>query len=211
MPTKTLTVLAGVNGAGKSSVGGEALRGAGAVYFNPDEYSRQLRTRNSLPLVKANAIAWAYGKSRLEDAIAKGTDFTFESTLGGKTITALLMRAVNQGHRLNIWFVGLESVDLHLKRVALRVEKGGHPIPETAIRERWIGSRENIIRLMPYVTDLRVFDNSLEVADGETPDPALLLSIQDGQLAYPGPEEIAMTPNWAKPIIAAAFKQFGVI
>jgi predicted ABC-type ATPase len=210
MPTKTLTVLAGVNGAGKSSVGGEALRAAGAVYFNPDEYAKQLRAKNKLSQEQANAMAWSYGKDKLEDAIAHGTDYTFESTLGGKSITALLIQAVQAGHRLEIWFVGLESVELHLERVALRVNKGGHPIPETAIRKRWIGSRENIIRLIPYVTTLRVFDNSREATEGETVLPVLLLSIEESQLTYPSPEDLTMTPRWAKPIIAAAYKHFGL-
>lgn len=206
-----LTVLAGVNGGGKSSVGGEALRAAGAEYFNPDEYARQLLNRGSLTQEKANAIAWAYGKGKLEEAIANGTDFTFESTLGGKTITDLLVRAVSKGHLLHLWFVGLESVELHVKRVAERVAKGGHPIPEADIRKRWIGSHENIIRLIPFVTTLRVFDNSREVPTGKTPNPALLLSIQDGELAYPGPDDLATTPGWAKSIVAAAYRHFGLM
>ena len=210
MPAKTLTVLAGVNGAGKSSVGGKALRACGAEYFNPDEYARQLRNHEALAQEKANAVAWAYGKAKLEEAIARGADFTFETTLGGKTITDLLIHAVGQGHLLDIWFVGLESVDLHLERVARRVAKGGHPIPEADIRRRWIGSHENIIRLIPFVNTLRVFDNSREVAEGEEPDPTLLLSIQDGQLAFPGPEHLSSTPAWAKPIVAAAYRHFGL-
>lgn len=210
MPAKTITALAGVNGAGKSSVGGEALRAAGAAYFNPDEYARQLRTQESLSQEKANAVAWAYGKGKLEEAIANGTDFTFETTLGGKTIADLLIHAVGQGHMLDLWFIGLESVDLHLERVARRVAKGGHPIPEADIRKRWIGSHENIIRLIPFVHTLRVLDNSREVAKGEEPEPTLLLSIQDGQLAFPGPEHLSSTPAWAKPIVAAAYKHFGL-
>ena len=212
MPVKSITVLAGVNGAGKSSVGGAALRASGAEYFNPDEYARELRGRDpSMPGPKANAVAWAYGKKKLEEAIAKGTDFTFESTLGGKTITDLLIRAAGKKHAIDIWFVGLESVELHLARVARRVAQGGHPIPEADIRKRWIGSHENIIRLIPFVRTLRVFDNSREAAAGEEPEPELLLSIEDGQLAYPGPEALSDTPEWAKPVVAAAYRPFGLI
>lgn len=207
----TLTVLAGVNGAGKSSVGGVMLRAAGAEYFNPDEFARQLRAQpGRISQTQANAVAWAYGKGKLEEAIARGSDFTFESTLGGKTITDLLIGAAGRSHALDIWFVGLESVELHLARVAARVAKGGHPIPEADIRKRWIGSHENIIRLIPAVRTLRVFDNSREVAAGETPEPVLLLSIQDGGLAYPGPDNLAATPAWAKPIVAAAYRHFGL-
>ena len=206
-----LTVLAGVNGAGKSSVGGTALRAAGAEYFNPDEYARELRDRESLTQEKANAVAWAYGKRKLEEAIADGTDFTFESTLGGKTITDLLIHAAGKGHALDVWFVGLESVDLHLQRVRERVAKGGHPIPETDIRKRWIGSHENIIRLIPFVRTLRVSDNSQEAGADESPKPELLLSIEAGELGYPAPEDLSATPAWAKPIVAAAYRHFGLI
>jgi predicted ABC-type ATPase len=216
MPAKpqrpTLTILAGVNGAGKSSIGGQALRDAGASYFNPDEHARLLRIKHpGLTQEKANAISWAYGKAKLDEAIATGTDFTFESTLGGKTITKLLVQAAQKSHRIDIWFVGLDSIDLHLKRVAQRVAKGGHPIPESDIRKRWIGSHENIIRLIPFVTTLRVFDNSADVRADDTPEPALLLSVEDAELTYPGPDQLHDMPVWAKPIIAAAYKHFGLI
>lgn len=210
-PRPILTILAGVNGAGKSSVGGQALRDAGAAYFNPDEHARLLRDKQpTLIQEKANAISWAYGKAKLEEAIATGTDFTFESTLGGKTITNLLIQAAKTSHQIDIWFVGLASVELHLTRVAQRVAKGGHPIPEADIRKRWIGSHENIIRLIPFVTMLRVFDNSAHSPADAAPEPTLLLSIEDGDLTYPGPDQLGETPAWAKPLVAAAYNHFGL-
>lgn len=210
-PRPTLTILAGVNGAGKSSVGGQTLRDSGAAYFNPDEHARLLRAKQpTLTQEKANALSWAYGKAKLEEAIATGADFTFESTLGGKTITNFLIQAAQKSHDIDIWFVGLASVKLHLKRVAQRVAKGGHPIPEADIRKRWIGSHENIIRLIPFVTTLRVFDNSAEVLASDTPEPTLILSIEEGDLSYPGPDQLGATPAWAKPLVAAAYKHFGL-
>ena len=215
MPAKlrpALTILAGVNGAGKSSVGGQALRDSGAAYFNPDEHARLLRAKQpTLTQEKANALSWAYGKAKLEEAIATGADFTFESTLGGKTITNLLIQAAQKNHQLEIWFVGLASVELHLQRVAQRVAQGGHPIPEADIRKRWIGSHENIIRLIPFVTTLRVFDNSAEVPVGGAPEPTLRLSTEESELTYPDPAQLQDTPSWAKPIIAAAYKYFGLM
>ena len=44
-----------------------------------------------------------------------------------------------------------------------------------------------------------------------SPDPALLLSIEDGELTYPGPDKLHDMPAWAKPIIAAAYKHFGLM
>ena len=99
-----------------------------------------------LGLRDANAFAWHEGRRRLEAAIADGTAFTFESTLGGETITRLLIEAAQRGTTVRVWFAGLESVELHLRRVAARVKKGGHDIPESAIRQRWAGSHANLIR-----------------------------------------------------------------
>ena len=40
-------VLAGTNGAGKSSIAGARFRESGAEYFNPDEAARRILSANS--------------------------------------------------------------------------------------------------------------------------------------------------------------------
>jgi len=215
MPTKlrpfVITVLAGVNGAGKSSIGGAHLQQAGGAFYNPDLVARAARQASpALTAEEANAFAWREGKERLESAIANHTDFNFETTLGGETMTELLREAAKKGATLNLWYAGLASVELHLKRVAARVEKGGHPIPESDIRKRWIGSRVNLIKLLPNVTNLRVYDNSVEndPAKGKAPELKLVLSVSNGAIDFPGLEEMRDTPDWAKPIVVAAFRFF---
>jgi predicted ABC-type ATPase len=208
-----ITVLAGVNGAGKSSIGGAYLRAQGAEYYNPDEVARAASAASpGLGQRDANAFAWQEGKRRLEAAIAAGSAFTFETTLGGETITQLLVDAATQGAVVRIWFAGLESVELHLQRVAARVKKGGHDIPETDIRRRWVGSHANLIRLIPYVTDLRAYDNSVErdPATGAPPEPRLVLAIEAQRLTFPPVDRLGDTPQWAKPIVFAAYRHFGL-
>ena len=123
----TITVLAGVNGAGKSSVVGSFIRQGGGDYYNPDEATRDLLLKNpGLAPVTANGLAWSVGKERLEHAISEGTDFVFETTLGANTITQLLLRATREGRAVKVCFVGLASVQHHLRRVAARVAAGGH-------------------------------------------------------------------------------------
>jgi predicted ABC-type ATPase len=201
-------VLAGVNGAGKSSIAGGLVRAAGGDYYNPDEVTRALMERNPLlPPSEANSLAWMQGKEMLERAIADGTDFVFETTLGGNTVANLLARAAKQGMAVRVFFVGLASVEHHLRRVAARVAAGGHDIPEAKIRERWEGSRLNLIRLMPHLAELRVWDNSAEVEpSSEAPAPVLLLHLRSGRIV--APRNLASTPSWAKPIVAAALKLF---
>jgi predicted ABC-type ATPase len=105
-----ITVLAGVNGAGKSSIGGVSLRVNGAEYFNADEVARALRADSGLSQKDANGIAWEKGKEMLGKAIRAGRDYNFESTLGGNSITDMLVDAASLGAVLNVWYVGLESV-----------------------------------------------------------------------------------------------------
>ena len=105
--------------------------------------------------------------------MAENNDYAFETTLGANTIPALLRDACEQ-HEVSIWFCGLENVELHLQRVAERVEAGGHDIPEAKIRQRFDSSRLNLIELLPHLTTLHVYDNSRPAdADGQV-EPLLV-------------------------------------
>ena len=206
--TAHIHVLAGINGAGKSSVIGAIIRQHGGAFFNPDEAAATLVKEQGVSLEEANGRAWAEGKKLLEEAIRERTDFAFETTLGANTIPRLLAQAAEEGFDVRIWFVGLESVEKHMQRVRARVAAGGHDIPENKIRERWNGSRLNIINLLPYLTELRVLDNSAErdPVTGLNPPPRLLLHWNLGRILAPAPDELAATPEWATPIVAAALE-----
>lgn len=200
-----LFVLAGVNGAGKSSIGGTALRRSGMDWFNPDTFTRQLFEATGCPLADANAAAWREGVRRLEAAIAERRNHAFETTLGGHTIAKLLRKAA-ASHDVLMWFCGLDSPEHHLARVRLRVANGGHDIPEAKIRERCVTSIANLIALLPVLAQLQVYDNSADAAPGAPiPDPRLLLQMEAGRIAWPGDAAtLAQTPDWAKPILEAA-------
>ena len=159
-----------------------------------------------MTLTHANSLAWAEGLRQLRFAIETRSDFTFESTLGGRTITDELLRAAEQGIDVKVWYVGLSSPEHHIARVAERVAKGGHPIPEEDIRRRFQQSRINLIRLMPKAAEIKVFDNSAEADPrmGVPPEPRLLLHLKRGKVVGPGNTALARTPEWAKPLVEAA-------
>jgi predicted ABC-type ATPase len=199
----TITVLAGTNGAGKSSIGGALLAEAGAPFYNPDVETRALMAANpGLPLSEANAAAWRIGKERLQIAINHRQSFNFETTLGGTTIALLLAQAHKSGMRLRVWYCGLSSAELHIQRVQARVRYGGHDIPEAKIRERYDASRINLCTLLPSLDELVVYDNSADANPhaGRWPQPVKLLHYRDHQLLY----RAASMPEWAKPIAAVA-------
>ena len=144
---------------------------------------------------------------RLDEAIAGGHNYAFETTLGGHTVAARIAAATST-HYVMMWFCGLGSPDLHVSRVRARVAAGGHDIPEARIRERYPQALTNLIALMPILAQLRVYDNSAEVGIGSPiPDPVLVLEMLDGRLVWPTPDDLDAlqgTPEWAKPLVEAA-------
>ena len=211
IPSSTgIYVLAGCNGAGKSSVAGDALRSAGIELFDPDRVARALLSQGAATQQAANAAAWNQGRRLLERAIeARGT-FAFETTLGGTTITALLRHAASARIPVHVWFVGLASVDLHIARVKRRVAKGGHDIPVDMIRRRYVAGPANLVTLLPGLRQLYLYDNSREgdPDEGIAPSPELVTHAVNRRIVAPRSVRglIARTPQWAKPIVAASLK-----
>ena len=200
-------VLAGVNGAGKSSIGGHLLTRAGLAWFNPDQFARELIGATGCDQTTANAAAWTEGMRRLDEAVAQRRSLAFETTLGGRSVAARLKDAART-HDVLVWFCGLTSPELHLARVQARVAAGGHDIPEAKIRERWTASVENLIGLLPHLAEVRLFDNSASVTAGEAvPDPLPVATIERGHLVWPvRAEALKATPDWAKPVLEAALE-----
>jgi predicted ABC-type ATPase len=210
-PAPLLQVLAGTNGAGKSSIGGAFLRATGGQYFNPDEVTREiLAAQPNLDPATANSLAWQLNVNSLKKALAARRPYAFETTLGGNTIPALLRGAAESGYALHIWYAGLDSPERHLARIAARVARGGHDIPADKVRARYRDSLLNLINLLPFVSVLDVFDNSAEQDPASAPpQPQRVLQVIDGVITHPTKlTQLENTPGWAKAVVARAFEVF---
>jgi len=202
----TITALAGVNGAGKSSVTGRFLRAKGGAYFNPDEAAAAYREQKPhLTQEEANSRAWFDGRILLESAIREGLEHTFETILGGEKIARLLQSAAAGGHQVRVVFVGLESAEKHIARVQARVTHGRHDIDEDTIRKRYRSSRLHLVQLVPVLDELVVFDNSqdADLASGQGPSLKRLLWMKGGVILHIE-RNLGAAEEWAKPILAAA-------
>jgi predicted ABC-type ATPase len=199
-------VAAGTNGAGKSSIAGEFITRAGGAYYNPDARTRVL-VAAGLELAEANAQSWMEGYEALRHAIDRGENFTFETTLGGQSISRELHRAAAAGLEVCIWYVGLASPALHIQRVRARVARGGHDIPEAKIRARYARSLRNLIALLEDAAEVHLYDNSEETADG-CPQARRVMRMKDRIIVAPPSldELLRATPEWAKPVVVAALK-----
>ena len=207
MGRPALLVLAGVNGAGKSSIGGHLLEQRGLLWFNPDTFARELVAASGCDQTTAAIHAWNESLRRLDEAVADGHNHAFETTLGGRTVAGRIA-AATRTHDVLMWFCGLASPDLHVARVRARVAAGGHDIPEARIRERYPQALRNLIALMPDLAQLQVYDNSADVKIGSPiPDPVLVLEMQDGRPVWPASDDenaLRHTPDWAKSLVEAA-------
>jgi len=88
----------------------------------------------------------------------------------------------------------------------MQVAAGDHDTLEAKIRDRWIQAPLKLIELMPCLSELRVFDNSVEAPqDQPVQDPRLVLHLRSGAVQFPvALADLERTPAWAKPIVKAA-------
>ncbi len=185
---RNVYVVAGTNGAGKSTVINRYLSSVGVEVVNPDRIAK-LHAEDGTPLEEANVRAWEANVARLEEVRDAGGVFAFETTLGGRTITRLLQQIIEAGGTVRLYYIALESVDLHIQRVATRVAAGGHMIPEDRIRARYTSSFDNLVRLLREVETATLFDNSDQ--------PRRVATIRAGRLV----EVADDVPDWAKSIL----------
>lgn len=98
---------------------------------------------------------------RIKNLVDKGGNFAFETTLSTKSYTKFIEKAKSKGYSVTLLFLWLNSEDLAVKRVQVRVEEGGHNIPEKVIRRRYQNGLINFFKLYkPIVNDWMFVNNS---------------------------------------------------
>lgn len=91
----------------------------------------------------------------------KRSDFGFETTLSGVTYVALLRKLKAKGYRVHLFFLWIPTVEMALARIADRVRRGGHQIPELVVRRRFRKGITHLFRLYrPMLDSWTLFDNS---------------------------------------------------
>lgn len=99
---------------------------------------------------------------RLKELLDANKTFAFETTGAGTNYIKHLKEAQAKGYEVHLMFLWLPSPDLAIKRVAKRVEQGGHHIPEETVRRRYyLGIKNLIIHYLPLVDRALILDNSV--------------------------------------------------
>lgn len=177
--SKNLYIISGCNGAGKTTASYTVLPEVlhCKEFVNADEIARGLSPFNP------ESVAIEAGRlmlQRIEDLLVKDESFSIETTLATKSYINLVRRAQVKGYTVRLLFFWLNSPELALQRIAERVAKGGHNIPEPIVRRRYVAGICNLFRLfMSEVDSWEIYDNSeypaVQIARGGKDDETSII------------------------------------
>ena len=157
---KMLYIIGGCNGAGKTTASYTVLPDIlnCREFVNADEIARGLSPFNPTDVaIEAGRLML----QRIEELLSREESFSIETTLATRSYINLVRRAHAKGYRVTLLFFWLNSPELAIQRVAERVSKGGHDIPEDIIRRRYVSGIKNLFNLYADEVDYwAIFDNS---------------------------------------------------
>jgi predicted ABC-type ATPase len=162
---KSLFIIAGCNGAGKTTASFNILPDIlnCKEFVNADEIARGI---SPFQPEKVSIEAGRIMLQRIEELINQKIEFAFETTLSTRSFTHLIQKAKNEGYTVTMIFLWLETTDLAIKRVQSRVEEGGHYIPEETIIRRYYRGLSNLFNLYFDLCELiLLYDNSNNIPD----------------------------------------------
>ena len=155
-----LYVIAGCNGAGKTTASYAVLPEMLECkeFVNADEIAKGLSPFNP------GSVAIEAGRlmlRRIHELIDHGVDFAFETTLATRSYASLIRTAQSKGYYVSLVYFWLNSPELAVGRVQMRVEAGGHNIDQKVVRRRYRSGIKNLFDIYIPVCDYWILlDNS---------------------------------------------------
>jgi predicted ABC-type ATPase len=159
----TLWLIAGANGVGKTTYARARIETVSGTteFVNLDLIAQGLSPLNPAgQQIRAARVALDMAR----DLIAQKQSFSLETTLSGKTHLCLIARAKAAGMAVKLLYFFVDTPEQCLERVARRVSEGGHDVPETDVRRRFVRSLENFAAYASMCDFWRVYD-----ANGRAP------------------------------------------
>jgi predicted ABC-type ATPase len=152
-----LWVLAGGNGAGKSTYYERYLAPRGLPFVNADLLARKI--------APGAPEAASYEASRMaavlrDSLLDQGSSFCFETVFSHSSKIDFIANAVAHRYQVVLVFIHLVSPDLNVARVAQRVAEGGHNVPEEKVLSRIPRTMQHISTALHLADRTLVYDNS---------------------------------------------------
>ncbi|NMH25607.1 zeta toxin family protein [Flavobacterium solisilvae] len=159
MKEKNIYIIAGCNGAGKTTASFTILPEIldCKEFVNADEIAKGLSP------FQPEKVAFEAGRimlERIETLLKSNENFAFETTLSTKTYKQKLIQAKTNGFKVKLLFFWLPTIEMAINRVAVRVSEGGHNIPTEVIARRYSRGIENLFKIyIPLCDSWMLFDN----------------------------------------------------
>jgi predicted ABC-type ATPase len=189
-------IVAGPNGAGKTTcVQAEPIRNLipNVRFLNPDDLTKTMLTARGYagfaetPEVELRA-AFIQSANDVEaevlKLIARRESVGVETVLSTNKYRAFVEETHRCGGAFQLVYVTLANPEIAVRRVAMRVSRGGHDVPVEKIEERFRRSHENLAWFASRADHFWVIDNS--GSDPAIP-PVLCAFGSHGRLAHLDP------------------------
>ena len=160
MNEKNLYIIAGCNGAGKTTASFTILPDIldCKEFVNADEIAKGLSP------FQPEKVAFEAGRimlNRIDELFKNQENFAFETTLATKTYRQKVKFAKENNYNTTLLFFWLRNSNLAKERVKTRVKEGGHNIPNDIIERRYMNGIKNLFDIYLEIVDqVLIFDNS---------------------------------------------------
>lgn len=174
-------LIGGPNGAGKTTFAKQFLPAVGIKEFlNADSLAAGLSPLDP-PLAATRAARLLL--SRWKELVDEKQSFAVESTVSGRTYATMIRAAKVQGYRLHLAYLSLATVQHSIRRVRERVKKGGHDVPVSGLKRRFLPSVHNFFGLyIPLADSALLYNTSLKT-------PRLVATWRAGKFELHSPDD----------------------
>ncbi len=165
---KVVYVIAGPNGSGKTTFAKKFIEEVPLPFLNADEIAIGLSPEQ---IEKVRIRAGKMFLEKIEEHIAHNESFVVETTLAGKYFVRYTNRFKEIGYKVVLIYIFIESDEESIRRIDIRVRKGGHPVPKEDIKRRFKRSKFNFWNIYRTLVDswemfLNSKDEFLQIAIG---------------------------------------------
>jgi len=164
-----LYIISGCNGAGKTTASFTIL----PEMLNCKEFINADSIAFGLSPFNQEQVAIEAGRimlSRIDVLLQSKDDFAIETTLASRSYVSLIHKARKIGYKITLIYFWLSSPEEAKQRVATRVSKGGHHIPDEIVERRYYRGIYNLNHLFTAICDFWI------VVDNNTGKPELVVS-----------------------------------
>lgn len=160
MPSPRIYIIAGSNGAGKTTFAAHFLPQYGGTvdFINADLIAKGI---SPFDVDRAATAAGRIALERFEEFAASHRSFAIETTLSGRAYAQRLGGLKRRGYEVHLFFLWIPGPTVGIRRISRRVRLGGHNVPSAVVRRRYGRTLRNLIDVYwPMADYAQILDNS---------------------------------------------------